>query len=264
MLVRDARRHNFFTVDNAVLDKGLSRYALVTYLVLCRYANNDTQTCKVLLATIAKKTGCGRTNVSLAIKELETLGLISVNRTKDSSCVFTLLSVETPIQNTNAPHSNGELPPFAVCTHNNTNNKKTESKATKFTLPIWIDRNEWDAFEEMRTKLRKPMTDRARNLIVGKLERLARDGDTPREVLEQSVISGWSDVYAIKTDFGGGKNGNRQSQFQPTALIREQHNHSALLRSLQRELQGSEENEDQTRRHALGRGDEIDGNGSDA
>jgi len=128
MLIRDARRHNFFTVDNAILDKGLSRYALVTYLVLCRYANNETQTCKVLLATIADKAGCGRTNVSLAIKELETLGLISVNRAKDSSCVFTLLSVDTPIQNTNAPHSNGELPPFAVCTHNNTSNNKTETK----------------------------------------------------------------------------------------------------------------------------------------
>ncbi|MGA1554268.1 MAG: hypothetical protein ACO35I_09655, partial [Burkholderiaceae bacterium] len=40
----------------------------------------------------------------------------------------------------------------------------------KVPLPDWIPTDAWDGFVEMRVKIKKPMTDRAIKLAVGKLE----------------------------------------------------------------------------------------------
>ena len=130
--VRDLRRREFFTVDNAVLDKDLSLRAMMTYMVLCRYANNNDQTCKLLLKTIMKKADLGRSAVSLAVKELESAGLISVDRSPDCANNFTLLSVEGVVRNTDGgspPHVSGSS---VIRTQN-----KTVSKKTNYThLPV--------------------------------------------------------------------------------------------------------------------------------
>ncbi len=71
-----------------------------------------------------------------------------------------------------------------------------------FVLPDWISKNVWEEFETMRKKIRKPMTDRARQLIVGELKRLKERGFPSDAVLEQSIVAGWSDVYELKTRRG--------------------------------------------------------------
>lgn len=53
-------------------------------------------------------------------------------------------------------------------------------------------------FEEQRKKLKKPMTDRAKELLLRKLDRLAADVETKIEILHQSTINGWTDVYPLK------------------------------------------------------------------
>jgi len=64
-----------------------------------------------------------------------------------------------------------------------------------FELPAIIDVEIWKAFEEHRKKLRKPMTDRARDLIIREIMKLGQD---PNELLEQSIRKGWQDVFPIK------------------------------------------------------------------
>jgi uncharacterized protein YdaU (DUF1376 family) len=66
-----------------------------------------------------------------------------------------------------------------------------------FVVPETIPPETWAAFEEHRKALRKPMTDRARSLIVSKLERL---GGNPVEILEQSIRKGWQDVFPVRED----------------------------------------------------------------
>jgi len=53
-------------------------------------------------------------------------------------------------------------------------------------------------FEEMRTKKRKPLTARAKELIMKDLERLADDELTQIAILDKSTKEGWSGVYALK------------------------------------------------------------------
>ena len=66
-----------------------------------------------------------------------------------------------------------------------------------FELPGWVPGKEWEEFEESRRKVRKPMTDAARRLTIGKLAKLREAGNDPGKVLEQSVERGWQGVFPL-------------------------------------------------------------------
>lgn len=78
-----------------------------------------------------------------------------------------------------------------------TNNKK---QSPSFILPPDLDPELWKDFLEMRQRIRKPATDRAKWLIVGKLANLEKQGHNPRHVLQQSIRNGWQDVFPLRSD----------------------------------------------------------------
>lgn len=53
-------------------------------------------------------------------------------------------------------------------------------------------------FIEMRKKIKKPLTDRALQLIIGKVENLSSDTETQIAILNQSVEHCWQSVYELK------------------------------------------------------------------
>lgn len=53
-------------------------------------------------------------------------------------------------------------------------------------------------FKEMRTKIRKPMTDRAVTLLLNNLNKLATDDETKIAILEQSIANSWQGVFPLK------------------------------------------------------------------
>jgi phage replication O-like protein O len=93
--------------------------------------------------------------------------------------------------------------------------KKKETLQKKLTkekemLPICVA---WKSYVEMRVKIKKPMTDKAKVLAVMKLEALRKLGHDPEKVLEQSIFNSWQGLFEIKRDdssrlddvFGGGR-----------------------------------------------------------
>lgn len=52
----------------------------------------------------------------------------------------------------------------------------------------------------MRIKIRKPMTDRALELILAKLDRMRSEGQDLSAVLDQSTVNGWQDVFPLKAE----------------------------------------------------------------
>ncbi|HLW51266.1 MAG TPA: hypothetical protein VKW06_00355 [Candidatus Angelobacter sp.] len=106
--------------------------------------------------------------------------------------------------------------------------KKTPKAQAPFVLPDWIPQESWDGFEEMRKKIRKPMTDRARGMVITELFKLKNRGHPAGEVLDQSTRNCWQDVYELKekrsNDSG---NGNHKS----AAAGRQSRNIEALVRS---------------------------------
>jgi hypothetical protein len=80
-------------------------------------------------------------------------------------------------------------------------------------LPDWIDRETWMAYEEMRRKQRRPLTDFARKLAIKKLLRLYElDPETnhPQDVLEQSILCGYQGLWPVNT----GRKGQRDAELQ--------------------------------------------------
>jgi len=63
-----------------------------------------------------------------------------------------------------------------------------------FALPGWIPSDLWNDFLDSRTK--KP-TAKAKALLVKKLEQLAREGEDIVQVIEQSIMHGWSGFFPV-------------------------------------------------------------------
>jgi hypothetical protein len=76
--------------------------------------------------------------------------------------------------------------------------KRARAPASLFVLPDWIPNDAWDAFMETRKAKKAKSTDYALGLIVKALKGFAADGHDPVNILENSIKSGWTDVYAPK------------------------------------------------------------------
>lgn len=69
-------------------------------------------------------------------------------------------------------------------------------------------------FEEHRKALRKPLTDKARQLLIKKLNKLAGNTERKIELLETAIECGWLTIYPPKVE-------NRQAEEPQTTLIEE-------------------------------------------
>ena len=76
-------------------------------------------------------------------------------------------------------------------------------KQEAFKIPPFINPEIWKDFEAMRKKIKKPMSERAKKLIVSKLQSLGED--KANEILDQSIVNCWQYVYPLKTDKNNGK-----------------------------------------------------------
>jgi hypothetical protein len=81
-------------------------------------------------------------------------------------------------------------------------NGALKTSPSSFVPPSTVSIETWSAFEEMRKKIRAPLTDRARDNIAAKLERLAADGHDVEVVLNESITHGWRGVFPLKNGNG--------------------------------------------------------------
>ena len=97
--------------------------------------------------------------------------------------------------------------PIQIESESESESNKGAGRAEKTPLEIAMD-----DFARMRKTIRKPMTDRARELILMDLEKLA-PGDEEKKIaiLNQSIKQGWQGVFALKDEdtHERGKNGRR-------------------------------------------------------
>lgn len=61
-----------------------------------------------------------------------------------------------------------------------------------------VFKNTWNEYKEMRKKIKKPMTDRAEELILKKLEKITSNEKEQVLILEQSIMNSWQGVYPLK------------------------------------------------------------------
>lgn len=83
---------------------------------------------------------------------------------------------------------------------------KRAAKPLAFVPPSDIPEAEWEAFEAMRQRIKKPMTDEARKLAVGRLRKLAEAGWPPGDVLNHSTLNNYQGLFPPKDDLNGQRN----------------------------------------------------------
>ena len=64
-----------------------------------------------------------------------------------------------------------------------------------------------ESFIEFRKKIKKPMTDRAITLLLGKLDKLSTSDEEKIAILDQSVFEGWQGIFPLKQPSGSSQVG---------------------------------------------------------
>lgn len=81
---------------------------------------------------------------------------------------------------------------------NNINNKKDVSKLIQMQ-PQELQ-PALQEFLKMRKAIKKPMTERAFEMLLNKLNKMSQDTQVQIKILEQSILHCWQDVYELKSD----------------------------------------------------------------
>jgi uncharacterized protein YdaU (DUF1376 family) len=80
-------------------------------------------------------------------------------------------------------------------------------KGKKFELPDWINPTDWRDYEEMRTRIKKPLTDRARTENIRDLQRLRDAGEDVHEVIGLTIKRCWAGFFSTKNRGGDREKG---------------------------------------------------------
>lgn len=94
--------------------------------------------------------------------------------------------------------------------------KNDVAEDNKVHIPDEI-KEAWDDFVLMRKQIKKPLTERAVEMALKKLEKLAPGNYKIQiEILNQSTFSCWSDLYELKDKRGGNSFGGSEQSFKPS------------------------------------------------
>lgn len=199
---------------------------------------------------IAMRTCLSDRSVQNAIRWLISAGILSAQERNGRSTVYTVTPAafappqefrgankdETPANNDGTPAAFAPTPAAAAPrTVNNLHKNRKEPSSTgagkkskktddiQVELPDWLPDDSWTDWVEHRREVKAPLTQRAAELSIAKLDRLRAQGHSPVEVIEQSVLSGkWTDLYPIKDQMQnqpGGGQAARGGKFDPNAFI---------------------------------------------
>ena len=75
---------------------------------------------------------------------------------------------------------------------------KTKLETVVTALPLWLDQESWAGFIEMRKRIKKPLTDKAAKIAIGKLESWRTDGYNPTAILDEAIMNNWQGLYLPK------------------------------------------------------------------
>lgn len=75
----------------------------------------------------------------------------------------------------------------------------SKNKSMALRPPEWLDIETWMAYCAFRKTKKAPITDSSAKLLFKKLERFRAEGHSPVEVLEQSIMNGWTGIFPPKS-----------------------------------------------------------------
>jgi hypothetical protein len=217
---------NFYLLDKAISeDKRLSWAARGVLIFLLGKPDHWTVSPTSLVNETAKSSRrVGRDGVYAILKELKEVGYLHTIGNRNDGGTFAgadYLVTESPYtafpDTVDSPHTaypdtaepDTAEPytanPTVVSIEKKQGLRKTKqglnaqaAPAPNFVLPDWIPADTWSAFMEVRSGKKAKNTDYALKLLVGTLTKMRAAGHDPVDVINNSIRTGWSDVYAPK------------------------------------------------------------------
>ena len=181
---------------------------------------------RIPLSQFVEATGITKTHVSRAIAKLAEMNIIAVTQngnavTQNGNGSIATYEINKHYSTWNALPKKVTLPKKVINVTQNGNavtqngnkrypkrvpqkkernlSKETTKETTKEKRLFEICRA-WNDFSEMRKKLKKPMTDRAKAIAVENLVKLQSLGNDPVAVLDQSTFRSWQGLFEVKGD----------------------------------------------------------------
>lgn len=78
--------------------------------------------------------------------------------------------------------------------------RRGKSVKPTFVVPEWVPLDDWNDWLEMRASIKKKPTEHAKELAVKKLATLQEEGHDASEVLQQSTLNSWQDLFPIRVN----------------------------------------------------------------
>lgn len=127
------------------------------------------------------------------------------------------------------------IPKDTKNTDSDSKNKNKSDSDNKNDLPIFINKDLFNGFVEMRKKIKKPLTEHAKELLIKKLTEFEnKQAGFANKALENSIESSWQGVFEPKPN-------NNQQQPKQTFLTKqqiEQNQNMQIFSNLQKKYGG--------------------------
>lgn len=68
----------------------------------------------------------------------------------------------------------------------------------KIEVPPWLPAEAWQGYVQMRVRIKRPLTDRAKALAIAELDKLRQQGHDPSAVLDQSTLNSWQGLFPLR------------------------------------------------------------------
>nr|DAT67290.1 MAG TPA: helix-turn-helix domain protein [Caudoviricetes sp.] len=176
--------------------------------------DNGEKGCYASNEHLAEFCQCSKTKVSTAIRKLIDCGYIYVQnfdgRKRELKSRLSNFERQN-IKNCKAEYHNLKESNTDINTDNNTNNKlsKKERKSKPKSYDEQIAeytqnedlQNALKAFLQMRSFIKKPMTEYALKLMLKKLDELGNTDDTKIAILNQSITNNWQCIFPLKNEY---------------------------------------------------------------
>lgn len=215
------------TLENPVICKDADYFAIWCYLLLSaahREHAIEFRGQRLILKegqlitgrkTISEKFNISESKVQRVLKRFENEQQIEQQTTNENRLISILRwkqyqqdeqQSEQPVNN---ERTTSEQP---VNTYNNINNinndnnennvKKKRVKTYRDVFSTFTDNEELKTtlsdFNEMRNRIKKPLSDKAKELLIKELNKLSTDESEQIAILNQSIFNSWQGVYPLK------------------------------------------------------------------
>lgn len=176
--------------------------------------DNGEKGCYASNEHLAEFCQCSKTKVSTAIRKLIDCGYIYVQnfdgRKRELKSRLSNFERQN-IKNCNADIQNLKESNTDNNTVNNTNNtlskkeRKSKSKSYDEQITEYTGNEELQnalkAFVQMRSFIKKPMTDYALKLMLKKLDEIGNTDDAKIAILNQSITNNWQGIFPLKNEY---------------------------------------------------------------